>query len=72
MPWTREQIPDQSGRTFVVTGGNSGIGFEAALALAEKKAHVVLACRSLERASEAVAGLHLPPQALPTSWWPKR
>ncbi len=57
MPWTREQIPDQSGRTFVVTGGNSGIGFEAALALAEKKAHVVLACRSLERASEAVAAL---------------
>lgn len=57
MPWTLEQIPDQSGRTYVVTGANSGIGFEAAVALAQKKAHVVLACRSPQRAAEALASL---------------
>ena len=32
--WTSEDIPDQSGRVAIVTGGNSGIGFEAAKALA--------------------------------------
>lgn len=57
MPWTLEQIPDQSGRVYVVTGANSGIGFEAAVALAQKKAHVVLACRSPQRAEEALASL---------------
>ncbi len=57
MPWTHAQIPDQSGKTFVVTGGNSGIGYEAALVLAQKKAHVVLACRSPQRAGDALASL---------------
>jgi NAD(P)-dependent dehydrogenase (short-subunit alcohol dehydrogenase family) len=57
MAWTEASIPDQSGKTFVVTGGNSGIGYEAAVALARKKAHVVLACRSPQRAGDALASL---------------
>lgn len=57
MAWTEASIPDQSGKTFVVTGGNSGIGYEAAVALARKRAHVVLACRSPQRAGDALASL---------------
>jgi NAD(P)-dependent dehydrogenase (short-subunit alcohol dehydrogenase family) len=53
--WTGSDVPDQGGRTAVVTGSNSGIGFEAALALAQHGATVVLACRDLERAEGAAA-----------------
>ncbi|RMF23090.1 MAG: SDR family NAD(P)-dependent oxidoreductase [Deltaproteobacteria bacterium] len=56
-PWTSEQIPDQSGRTAVVTGANSGIGYETAKALAAKGARVVMACRSRQRAQRAVEEL---------------
>ena len=41
---------DQSGRVAVVTGGNTGIGYETAKGLAVLGAHVVIACRSEERA----------------------
>src|SRR5580700_3650609 len=51
--WTAEAIPDQSGKTYIVTGANSGIGYQAALALAKKGASVVLACRSPERSQAA-------------------
>ena len=47
-------MPDLSGKTFVVTGANSGIGFEACRALAAKGATVVLACRSQEKGRAAV------------------
>jgi len=55
--WTTDDIPDQGGRTAVVTGANSGLGYQTAVALAAKGAHVVLACRSAERGAEAVARL---------------
>jgi WW domain-containing oxidoreductase len=42
-----------AGRNVVVTGGNSGIGYETARVLANHGAHVVLACRSLQKAKEA-------------------
>ncbi|MBD3388961.1 MAG: SDR family NAD(P)-dependent oxidoreductase [Candidatus Altiarchaeales archaeon] len=57
--WTAEDIPDLSGKVAVVTGANSGIGFETAKALGLKNAQVILACRSLERGEKALKGLFL-------------
>ena len=53
--WTFDDIPDQTGRTAVVTGANSGIGFETARMLARKGARVVLACRDPEKGESAAA-----------------
>ena len=51
--WTAATMPDQSDRTVVVTGANSGLGYEATAAFAQKGATVVMACRSLERGEQA-------------------
>lgn len=51
--WTANDMPDQSGRVVVITGANSGVGYESAVAFARKGAHVIMACRSLERAERA-------------------
>lgn len=52
--WTAADIPDQSGRTAIVTGANSGLGYDTAAALAGKGAQVVLAVRNLDKGNEAV------------------
>lgn len=52
--WTHDRIPDQTGRVAVVTGANTGIGFETAAALAAKNAAVVLACRDRQKADDAI------------------
>ena len=43
--WTARDIPDQSGKIAIVTGANSGIGYDTARGLAIKNATVIMACR---------------------------
>ena len=53
--YSESSVPDQKGRTFFVTGANTGIGYEAARVLAERGARVLLGCRSKEKAEDAMA-----------------
>ncbi|MFI0790513.1 oxidoreductase [Streptomyces lydicus] len=53
--WTVEQIPDQTGRVFVVTGANSGLGLATTRALARPGGHVILAVRDEGKGHRAVA-----------------
>ena len=55
--WTVAEIPSQAGRRALITGANSGIGYHAALELARKGAHVLLACRDKARGDAALARL---------------
>ena len=54
MPWLEENMLDLSGKVTVVTGANSGIGFEVAKALAAKNALVILGCRNEKKGENAV------------------
>ena len=57
MTWHPRQLAQQTGRTFVVTGANSGIGFEAARVLVGRGAHVVLAVRDTAKGDGAAERL---------------
>ncbi len=62
--WTPADLRDLTGKTYVVTGGNSGIGYEATKILAAHGATVVICCRSSEKAMRAVSGvMHENPEA---------
>ncbi len=51
--WTMDKMPSQEGKTALVTGANSGLGYYAVLGLARKGARVVMACRNLEKGEKA-------------------
>lgn len=51
--WTADELPDLSDRVIVVTGANGGLGFATSQALARHGAHVIMACRSADKAAEA-------------------
>jgi NAD(P)-dependent dehydrogenase (short-subunit alcohol dehydrogenase family) len=55
--WTVQQIPSQTGKTALVTGANSGIGYQAALESARHGAHVLLACRNAAKGQAALERL---------------
>ena len=52
--WTTAEIPDQTGRTVLITGANAGLGLVSARTLAAKGARVLLACRNPERGTSAL------------------
>ena len=66
-PWTASDIPDLTGKTAMITGGNSGVGFETAVELARHGATTIIACRSASRGEAALdrikeSGAMLPDQ----------
>jgi hypothetical protein len=55
MIWTTQDIPDQTGKTILVTGANAGLGFESSRVMAGKGAQVIMACRNMDYGREAEA-----------------
>ncbi|GAA5219388.1 oxidoreductase [Membranihabitans marinus] len=54
MNWTIDNLKDQSGKTILVTGANTGLGFQTALELAKKNAYVILAGRNVDKINQAI------------------
>jgi NAD(P)-dependent dehydrogenase (short-subunit alcohol dehydrogenase family) len=57
MKWTAADVPDQTGRVAVITGANTGIGYETAAVLARQGADVVLVVRNIDKGEQAAAGI---------------
>ena len=53
--WDKTDIPDLSGKTAIITGANSGTGYEVSKALAGKGTEVIMACRDVEKGELAAA-----------------
>ena len=51
--WTPQQLPDLSGKTYVITGANGGLGFLSARELGKRGANIIMACRSMPKAQSA-------------------
>lgn len=62
MSFAYSDIPEQTGRTAIVTGANTGIGLEIARGLARKGARVLLACRDADKANEAIEDIRSGPE----------
>jgi len=66
--WTIDNIADQSGKTILITGGNSGIGLEAARVLSLKNAEVILTARSADKGTAAVEKIKSQNLTAKVSW----
>jgi NAD(P)-dependent dehydrogenase (short-subunit alcohol dehydrogenase family) len=65
--WTEADIPDLSGRTALITGANAGLGLRMAGVLAERGAHVILACRNPDKGEQAARQIAAASPAATTS-----
>lgn len=54
MSWNKERIPSQQGKRILITGSNSGLGYETAKAMYEQGAEVIVACRNVEKGKAAI------------------
>lgn len=68
--YVETSVPDQNGKTFFVTGANTGIGYEAARVLAARGARVLLGCRSQERAEKALERIRRRVEDAEVEWIP--
>ena len=57
MTWSTDNIPALTGKTVLVTGANSGLGYESSRALARSGAHVIMACRNPAKAEAAASAI---------------
>lgn len=57
MNWTKDNIQDQCGKTVLITGANTGLGYQTALELARKNAFVILAGRNEEKINQAISNI---------------
>lgn len=57
MSFSLDKVPSQKGKTAIVTGANTGLGYETALGLASKECKVVMACRNKDKAEKAMADI---------------
>lgn len=55
--WNAEHIPDQTGKTAIITGGNTGLGYQISLELAKKGATIVIACRTKSKGLKAIENI---------------
>jgi len=68
--FTEADVPDQSGKCFIVTGANAGVGFELSRVLAARGARVLLGCREKGRAEEAIARIKQITPSANLAWLP--
>jgi NAD(P)-dependent dehydrogenase (short-subunit alcohol dehydrogenase family) len=68
--FTEADVPEQSGKTFIVTGANAGVGFEIARVLATRRARVLLGCRDQAKGEDAIARIRKITPASEMAWLP--